>query len=192
MPHRKARSILPRVCAITHPFGPPSTAWRPMRSAAGLWAVLSLLVWPGSVGAESADQAVAAAISVTPEQLRDWLAQDLPVALLDVRQPDEFRVGHIAGARNLPHEAIVPAADTLPTDRPIVVYCIHSAHRAPEAVRQLRRRGWLNAFVLDGGIIAWHAGGQRIRAADLTREPTILPVTERCNGLGATTDRVAN
>ena len=71
-------------------------------------------------------------------------------------------------------------AGMLPKDRPIVTYCIHSAHRAPEATRALRSLGFENAYVLEGGIVAWKAGGLSIRASDLAKEPTILPVTERC------------
>ena len=42
--------------------------------------------------------------------------------LLDVREADEFRSGHIPGAVNVPLSAIEQA--TLPKDKPLYVYCL--------------------------------------------------------------------
>ncbi len=123
---------------------------------------------------------------VTPETVKDWLGRELPVFFLDVREADEFAAGHLPGAVNVRSADVVGKMDDLPHDRPIILYCIHSAHRAPEAARTLRQKGFDNAHVLEGGIVAWQAGGMTIRASDLTRAPTILPLTERCTELGAT------
>ena len=41
----------------------------------------------------------------------------------------------------------------LPIDWPIVTYCIHSAHRAPEAAKMLRGLGFQSAYVLEGAFL---------------------------------------
>lgn len=51
--------------------------------------------------------------------------------LLDVRTPDEFGLGHIHGAQNIPLATLTGRLKELPKDRPIVVYCasgMRSAH----------------------------------------------------------------
>lgn len=117
---------------------------------------------------------------VLPETVKGWLTEGQTVTFLDVREADEFQAGHIPGARNIPHHEVQGFAADLPHDQPIVVYCIHSAHRAPDAAKTLRQLGFQNAYVMEGGIVAWEAGGQTLRAGDLTQTPKILPVTERC------------
>jgi rhodanese-related sulfurtransferase len=119
---------------------------------------------------------------VQPAALREMLRAG-EVTFLDVRDPDEFVAGHLPEARNIPYDAVASLAPELPRKTPIVLYCIHSAHRAQAAARALAGLGFDNLFVLEGGIVAWQAGGQTILASDPGRAPTILPKSERCAAL---------
>ena len=119
---------------------------------------------------------------VQPGVLREMIRSG-QVTFLDVREPDEFAAGHLPDARNIPYDAVGSLAPELPHDTPIVLYCIHSAHRAQAAARTLAGLGFDNLFVLEGGIVAWQAGGQTILASDPGRAPTILPKGERCAAL---------
>jgi rhodanese-related sulfurtransferase/DNA-binding CsgD family transcriptional regulator len=64
------------------------------------------------------------------------------VVLVDVRPPEEYRAGHIPGARSIPVEELEQRLSELPRNREIVAYC-----RGPfclfsvEAVALLRGRG---------------------------------------------------
>ncbi len=118
---------------------------------------------------------------VSPEVAKAWLEQGRPVTLLDVRAADEFVAGHIKGAINIHYDQVASMAKQLPHDEPIVLYCIHSAHRAPEAAKTLRQLGFQNAYVMEGGVVAWQAAGFPIQANNLAKTPKILPKTERCN-----------
>ena len=131
-----------------------------------------------------APSASSASFYVTPRTVQRRLAEGQRVVFLDVREPDEFAAGHLPDALNIAHHQITSFIDRLPHDQPVVVYCIHSAHRAPEAAKVLRKQGVANAVVLEGGIVAWEAGGATILASDTTRAPTILPLTERCADKG--------
>ena len=122
-----------------------------------------------------ADDRAGQELYVGPSTVQAWVLDDLPVVFLDVRKPEEFAAGHLRGAKNVPSDRVADLAEKLPTDQPIVTYCIHSAHRAPDAARTLRRRGFANAYVLEGGIVAWQAAGLTIQASDLARAPRILP-----------------
>lgn len=117
---------------------------------------------------------------VTPATVKAWLTAEQSVVFLDVREADEFAAGHLPGAINIHYDQIASRADQLPHEHPIVIYCIHSAHRAPEAAKSLQALGFDNVSVLEGGIVAWQADGLTIQTSDLARAPTILPKTERC------------
>ncbi len=117
---------------------------------------------------------------VQPQTVKAWVKEGTAVMFLDVREADEFAAAHIPGARNIPHDHVATIAAELPHDAPIVVYCIHSTHRAPEAAKTLRQLGFDNAYVMEGGLAAWEAGGQTILAEDPKQSPKILPFTERC------------
>lgn len=114
-------------------------------------------------------------VYIPPMVVKAWLDEGQAVVFLDVRKPEEFHAGHLIGAKNIIFDQVASLADELPHDRPIVTYCIHSAHRAPVAARTLRQLGVANAYVLEGGIVAWEAGGLSIRASDLAHAPRILP-----------------
>ena len=88
--------------------------------------------------------------------LADW--KDLgPRAayLLDVREPDEFVAGHIAGATNLPLSQLRKRVTEVPRDRQVWVYCA-AGQRAYFAQRLLRQRG-VDALNLSGGYTTWQA-----------------------------------
>lgn len=74
---------------------------------------------------------------------------------VDVRQPDEFAGGHVAGAINLPLEEIeARAAQVLPNRAaPLVVYCRSGVRSAMAAVK-LESMGY-TALLDMGGVMYW-------------------------------------
>ena len=67
--------------------------------------------------------------------------------LLDVREDDEFRSGHIPGALNIPLSRIDTI--TIPKDKPLYVYCLRGA-RSKRAVNALKRMGYANVRSIGG------------------------------------------
>jgi hydroxyacylglutathione hydrolase len=61
--------------------------------------------------------------------------------VLDVRGAAEFDAGHVPGAQHVPHTRIGVQAETLPRDKPLLVYC-NSGARAAAAVSMLARLGF--------------------------------------------------
>ena len=74
--------------------------------------------------------------------------------LLDVREPWEFELCRIDGARNIPMSAIPAMLDTLDTGRETVVIC-HHGMRSLQVCQFLANRGFDNIYNLAGGIDAW-------------------------------------
>lgn len=84
-----------------------------------------------------------------------------PPFLLDVREPQEYREGHISGARLIPLGELGKRLGELPRDREILVIC-RSGNRSGAATRQLLSAGF-RAVNLSGGMIGWQRAGYPIR-----------------------------
>lgn len=76
--------------------------------------------------------------------------------LIDVREQDEFRAGHLPGARGIGRGILeYHIADEVPdTEREIVLYC-RGGNRSALAADALRQMGYTNVFSMRGGFRAW-------------------------------------
>lgn len=79
------------------------------------------------------------------------------IALLDVREQDEWDAGHIEGAQHIPLGQLASRLAELPSDRVVVAVC-RSGSRSDRAAQGLRARGY-QAENLDGGVTAWSRAG---------------------------------
>lgn len=84
---------------------------------------------------------------------------------LDVRTQEEFALGAIPGALNIPHTQLRARFAEVPRDRTIVVNCAIGL-RGYLAERMLRQNGWTDVVNLTGGYKTWHAAnGELLRLA---------------------------
>jgi sulfur-carrier protein adenylyltransferase/sulfurtransferase len=74
--------------------------------------------------------------------------------LVDVREPHEWDIGRIEGARLAPLSSFADALRTFDSARDTVVYC-KSGARSAKAVRQLQEAGFKRVWNLEGGILRW-------------------------------------
>jgi rhodanese-related sulfurtransferase len=81
--------------------------------------------------------------------------------LVDVRQPEEYRQGHINGAKLVPLNQLGGRMKELPAGREIVCVC-HSGNRSRTAARKLAAAGF-KAVNLRGGMIAWTRAGLPVK-----------------------------
>ena len=97
---------------------------------------------------------------------RDWKG-----VLIDVREQDEFRAGHLPGARGIGRGILeYHIADEVPdTDREIVLYC-RGGNRSALAADSLRQMGYTNVLSLRGGFRQWSEEG---RAVSQEGEPIV-------------------
>jgi sulfur dioxygenase len=80
------------------------------------------------------------------------------VRFVDVREPDEYRAEHIAGAELVPERSLRAVAESWPRPAPIVLVC-RSGRRSAQAAEELGRLGFEQVFNLEGGMLAWAAQG---------------------------------
>jgi phage shock protein E len=91
-------------------------------------------------------------------------AQDLikesGVLILDVRTSQEFRGGHIKGAKLLPVSELAGKIGEIVDwkDRQVLTYC-HSGSRSATACRILKKNGFTKIANLNGGIMNWNSMG---------------------------------
>ena len=83
--------------------------------------------------------------------------------VIDVRRPDEWDAGRIAGARQIEINELQGEAESIARDHPIVFYC-RSGSRSALAAAAFRQAGW-DAYNLDGGLLAWVAAGLELDPA---------------------------
>lgn len=96
---------------------------------------------------------------------REVIARRGELVILDVREPEEWRAGHIDGALHIPLMELPYRTAELNGSR-IVAVC-RSGSRSGEATRFLRLRG-LDVENLDGGLLAWHREGLPLTSSDGT------------------------
>lgn len=83
-----------------------------------------------------------------------------PVVVLDVREPKEYKKGHLPKAVNLPRGLLeFKVAKVIPNKNAyIIVYC-KSGGRSALAAWTLRKMGYKNAVSMAGGWKAWVKAG---------------------------------
>jgi adenylyltransferase/sulfurtransferase len=97
----------------------------------------------------------------SPQQVSELLKNNgkSPV-LLDVRESDEWRQGHLEGAIPLPRGFLEIKVETAIPDKntPIVAYCAGGV-RSLLAAKVMREMGYQNVTSMAGGYGAWKTGG---------------------------------
>ena len=100
---------------------------------------------------------------IQPSQyMSEYVEPNASHLLLDVRTPQEFASGNIAGAANIPLQVLPQQMRDIPRDRPIIIYC-RSGNRSRTAVQTLASAGYNDVYDL-GGIIAWQRNGLPVQA----------------------------
>ena len=95
--------------------------------------------------------------SITPQQLTG-LVNNQQAAVIDLRDPAEFRKGHIVDAINIPFAKIDERMGELEKlrERPLVLVC-KMGQFSSAAGKQLLAKGFSQIYRLGGGIGEWQA-----------------------------------
>ncbi len=80
------------------------------------------------------------------------------VTLIDVRAADEFGAGHLRASVNVPLDELAQRANDFDKSRPVLLVCAGGV-RAQRGAAQLRRAGFSEVYVLEGGFTAWQSQG---------------------------------
>jgi rhodanese-related sulfurtransferase len=96
-------------------------------------------------------------LEITPQEVQRRLQAGEKIALIDVREPDEFQLARIPDAALIPMRT-VPAElsrlDSQADEVPLVVFCHHGV-RSLNVVHWLREQGVDACQSMAGGIDRW-------------------------------------
>lgn len=86
-------------------------------------------------------------------ELADYLLNSTPL-LLDVREPWEFDICHLADSVNIPMGEIAQHLDQIAASEQCVVLCHHGV-RSMHVIQYLQQQNIKHLINLDGGLDAW-------------------------------------
>ncbi|MDQ4037835.1 MAG: adenylyltransferase/sulfurtransferase MoeZ [Actinomycetota bacterium] len=94
--------------------------------------------------------------TITVDELKDMIDSGKDFELIDVREPNEYEIVSIPGAKLIPKDEILSgrALSQLPQNRPIVLHC-KSGARSAEALAAVQAAGFGDAVHVQGGVLAW-------------------------------------
>lgn len=102
---------------------------------------------------------------------------------IDVRTPDEYKLGSIPGFINIPVDELRMNLSRLPKDKPVVVTCAVGL-RGYLASRILSQNGFNKVCNLSGGYKTWHTATGPVRKPEITQIPPSAPSCS-CSGSSA-------
>lgn len=120
-------------------------------------AVILVLLAAGCSG-RAAPDGVTALSALQARDLIEANRGDPGFVVLDLRTPEEYRQGHIAGAvlLNYYDPGFMQALSSLDKTRHYLVYC-RSGNRSAKAVNRIAGMGFAKVYHLADGILAWRA-----------------------------------
>ncbi len=119
-----------------------------------IWLVLIALVSGGALAWPALNRGKGMLSTLQATQLMN----QGKVQVLDVRNADEFAAGHLRQSRHIPVDQLDARAAELDKARPVLVIC-QTGPRARRGAALLRRAGFPEVFILDGGYQEWQAQG---------------------------------
>lgn len=107
------------------------------------------------------DEAKTRIREVSTAEVEEILKTRDSVVLIDVREQDEFRAGHLPGAQGIGRGVLeYHIADVVPdTAQEIILYC-RGGNRSALAADSLREMGYENVLSMRGGYRQWNAEGR--------------------------------
>jgi molybdopterin/thiamine biosynthesis adenylyltransferase/rhodanese-related sulfurtransferase len=94
------------------------------------------------------------------DQVKEHVGNGNEYALVDVREKEEYREGHLAGALSLPRGFLEIRVEQEVPDKskPVIAYCAGGT-RSLLAAKQLKEMGYQQVISMTGGYSAWKGAG---------------------------------
>jgi rhodanese-related sulfurtransferase len=97
-------------------------------------------------------------LEIDPARVAEWLSEDPPPQVIDVREPHEREAGHIDATRHIELVKLTGEASSIDLERPVVFYCRVGA-RSAMAAQAFKASGY-EAYSMSGGLMRWADEGR--------------------------------
>jgi phage shock protein E len=106
----------------------------------------------------------AVARDVSLDEAEKLLKSSPPVEVLDVRTPEEFKDGHLAGARNIDIKdaGFTSQVSALDRSKPYLVHCAMGG-RSAKAMEAMKGLGFTTLYHMHEGMKGWLKSGRTIQ-----------------------------
>ena len=94
---------------------------------------------------------------ITVQEAQEMMGRD-DVAVIDVREPGEYRGGHVPGATLIPVASVFMRREELPKDKELIFVCA-VGQRSALACEMAAAAGLTKLFNIEGGTDAWVKAG---------------------------------
>ncbi|NBV70495.1 MAG: rhodanese-like domain-containing protein [Burkholderiaceae bacterium] len=96
---------------------------------------------------------------LSPTDATIWINRR-KATVIDLRSEEDFKAGHLPNAKNLVLESLESGLKTMKLDQKLPVVLIgRGPTHSQKAAKELRKLGFAEVGVLDGGIGAWQTSG---------------------------------
>jgi len=109
------------------------------------------------LGQQHAEKPISEVPDIKVGDLKQWLDTETALELIDVREPNEWDIVRIPGAKLIPKQQLLDAllnGGVLDKNTRFVLYC-KTGGRSRAAAQAMRQAGYSDVSNLDGGILAW-------------------------------------
>ena len=100
---------------------------------------------------------------ISPEEMQE-LSQIEGMQVEDVSTPEEYEEGYIEVFQNIDFfsDTLTQEIEKLDKSKPVIVYC-RSGRRSADCAKQLKEKGFVKIYDLEGGITKWEFEGYEIK-----------------------------
>ncbi|WP_421875910.1 rhodanese-like domain-containing protein [Marinoscillum sp.] len=132
------------------------------------------LIWMPACGQQSFDEKMKSlyrnTVPIIKAEKLETLQLQGQVFLLDAREPEEFKVSHIPGARLIGYDTFNKEfINDIPKDAEVVVYC-SVGYRSERIGEKMQKMGYEKVSNLYGGIFDWKNQGNTV--ININQQPT--------------------
>ncbi len=103
-------------------------------------------------------------LELDPSRVAEWMAEEAPAQVIDVREPYEREAGHIEGTRHIELTQLSGEAESVERSRPVIFYC-RVGTRSQMAALAFRQAGF-EAYTMSGGLLRWEREGLPLVPSD--------------------------
>jgi rhodanese-related sulfurtransferase len=92
--------------------------------------------------------------NISTQEVIDKIFKGIEIQLIDVREPDEYASGRIAGSKLIPLSQFTERTNEINAEGEVICIC-RSGNRSAKACEHLSSIGFNNVKNMDGGMLEW-------------------------------------